>query len=176
MHWYNQLILIIKNKSCVLALAVGVAALTAVNGCGGGSGEDQASGEAQTATGPISKAAFIRKATAICDGLTNGLLEKAERQEAEGITQPTGEEAEIEGVRTVLVPSVEGEIDELRELGAPKGDEKKLNAFYSSLEEVMQGAEKNPQRFNSELSNFERPYAEAEKLATAYGIPTCSQP
>lgn len=163
--------MLINIKRRVLILAVGAATLATVAGCGGDSAEDQASGDDQTVTAPIAKAEFVRKATAICEGLTERLLEETEEREGE---EQGGSKAEA--VRTRLVPIVENEIDELRALGAPKGDEKQLDAIYASMEEVMQSAESDPQRFIYELINFKRPYSKVEKLATAYGIPNCAQP
>lgn len=163
-----------KLKKCLLAWAVGAATLATAAGCGGGSSEDQ--GATAAAPPPITKPVFVKKATAICVGLGEKLIAESEQKEEEGISPPTGKDAEIEGIRTRLVPALEGELEELRELGAPKGDEKQLNAIYKSMEEVIQSAKSDPLRFNSEVANFERPYGKVERLATEYGIPVCSQP
>jgi hypothetical protein len=160
-----------NNLKRFALLALGIVALMAVVvGCGD---DGQASGEDQTASGPpITKAEFVRKANKLCENLTDRLLAEAspaELREAE-------DESDAEAIENRLVPAVEGQIDELRALGTPEGDEEQLNTFYETLEGVMQSAKANPQRFLSELGNFERPYGEVERLAKAYGIAVCAQP
>jgi hypothetical protein len=171
---YNLLVMKSYMNRAMLPMVLGAMILVVLAGCGGGNDEDQAA--TATAAPPITKAVFIKKASKVCEGLGARLLAISEQQEEEGITPPTGKEAEIVAIRTRLVPGLERELAELQELGAPKGDEKRVNAIYESMEEVIQSAKSDPLRFNSEVGNFERPYGKVERLATAYGIPVCSQP
>lgn len=158
-----------------VAAIVTMAMAAAIAGCGGddgGGGQTAAADDQAADASPITKAEFVRKANKICEGLTDRLVAEAspaELREAE-------EESDAEAVQNRLVPAIEGQIDELRALGTPEGDEEQLSTFYETVEEVMQSAKANPQRFLSELGNFERPYGEVERLGKAYGIQVCAQP
>lgn len=137
-------------------------------GCGGG-------GEATPA---VTKAEFIRQAKKICDKAnekvnTEGAVALQEIEQNGG---GSGGQAEVELVSQWLGPLVDTEVAELRALGAPRGDEDRLNAMYQNLEEVADLAKSNPKRYLYEQANFKRPYQEAEDEASAYGIPRCGQP
>jgi len=142
--------------------------LATMVGCGG-------SGESSTPT--IAKAAFIKQATAICERTSESVNAEGFEalQELEESSGETGRAAEAEFIPEWLVPALETEIEELRGLGTPS-DGDRVDAIYGSLEEVINLAESNPKRYLYEQANFKHPYKEAEKLATAYGIPECGQP
>jgi hypothetical protein len=147
----------------VAALAFGVTA------CGGG-------GDASTTV--IGKAAFVKKANAICEAtgekaISQGLvvLHKIERDSGK-----SGREAEAIFVPQWFVPTAEAEIDELRSLGAPAGDADRVDAFLTALQEVIDFAKSNPRGYLYAQANFKHPYRKAEKLARDYGIASCGQP
>lgn len=155
-------------KAIKLIVGAGVALLI-VAGCG--------SGEEAT-TPAIAKAAYIRKAIGICKGMTDKLNSEgfAVLQEVEKETGKTGREAEAVFIPKWLVPAMRTEIEELRALGSPQGDEKHVDAIYEDVEEVLDLAESDPRRYLYLQANFKHPYRKAEKLAKAYGIEACGQP
>jgi ABC-type phosphate/phosphonate transport system substrate-binding protein len=146
-----------------IALAAGalIVALLAA-GCGGDS--DEAS------TTAISKAAFIKKADAICTKGTARLASNfsafLKKQKLKQLTQADEEEL----VGKVLVPGVKREIKELRALGAPSGDEDRVNEMTKALEEGLETAEGNPEAVTSSSDVV---FGIAARLAGEYGLEAC---
>jgi ABC-type glycerol-3-phosphate transport system substrate-binding protein len=146
------------------ALVAGiVAAALLVAGCGGG--------DSSSSTSTISKAAFIKKADAVCErsngrmgaAISNLLKEKNKRK-------PTKADYE-EIVSDVLVPGLGKEIEEIRALGAPSGDEDTIDAIVKALEEGREVAEDNPQAVID--SSSEAIFGIASRLAKEYGLQFC---
>jgi hypothetical protein len=144
--------------AAIVAMAVGVA------GCGGG-------GDSTTNTNPISKAAFIGKADAICqksnERMGHAFLSFLNKHKE--VKQPSKAEYE-KLVGTVLVPSVEREIKEVKALGVPEGDEDAVNAMIKALEEGVETAEDNPEAVTS---SSEVVFGIASRLAGEYGLKVC---
>jgi hypothetical protein len=133
-----------------------------VAGCGGGN----------SSSGPtISKAVFIKKADAIC----KGSIERIEKsfvgylRKSGGGIHP-GKAAEEELVGKVLVPSVKREAKELRALGAPSGDEDRVDAIIGALEEGVETAESDPKAVTA---SSEVVFGIASRLAKEYGLEAC---
>lgn len=141
-------------------MAVAVAAAFLVGGCGGS--DDEAS---------ISKEQFVAKADAICkqsnermeDGFSKllknvGNLTKLKQAEYEEI------------VDEVMVPSIEKEIEQLRALGIPDGDDERINAMIDALEEGKETAERNPEAVNA---SSDAVFGIASRIAGEYGLEVC---
>jgi hypothetical protein len=133
-----------------------------VAGCGGGS----------SSSGPtISKAVFIKKADAIC----KESIERIEKsfvaylRKSGGGIHP-GKAAEEELVGKALVPSVKREVRELRALGAPSGDEDRVDAIIGALEEGVETAESDPKAVTA---SSEVVFGIASRLAKEYGLEAC---
>lgn len=128
------------------------------------------------AGGEIDKAEFVKRANAICEAtqmklLSRGLL--VFRRISRGKSKS---EAEAIFVPKWLVPVIRAEVEEVRALGAPAGDEAEVDAIFDELESVLDEAEANPTRFNYEQAHFSRPYRTSERLANEYGIWACGHP
>jgi hypothetical protein len=136
-----------------------------VAGCGGGGGGESSNGPT------ISKAAFVKKADAIC----KGSIERIEKsfvaylRKSGGGIHP-GKAAEEELVGKVLVPSVKREVKELRALGAPSGDEARVDAIVEALEEGVETAESDPKAVTN---SSEVVFGIASRLAKEYGLEAC---
>jgi hypothetical protein len=74
-------------------------------------------------------------------------------------------------ILTVLIPSLRREIKELRALGVPDGDEEKVEAMITSLEEGLDTAESNPEVVAAGSTDIV--FGIASRLAGEYGIETC---
>jgi hypothetical protein len=144
--------------SGLLVLAV------ALVGCGGG-GVD-------SSTGPtISKAAFIKKADAVCMH-GNSRMEAAFADllvENKKIQQPSQADQEAL-VGEVLVPNIKREIKEIRAFGVPDGDEDRVEGFLEALEEGVETAERNPKVV---VSSSEAIFGIPSRLAKEYGLEVC---
>jgi hypothetical protein len=148
-----------------IALAVALAAAALVAGCGGG---DDSGG---TATGSISKAAFIKKVDAVCQRGT----ERMQRailgflKQHKDVKRPNKAQSE-KLVGTAIVPSVKTEIEELKALGAPEGDEERVSAIVGALEEGLETAEGNPEAV---VASSDAVFGISGRLAGEYGAEVC---
>lgn len=136
-------------------------------GCGGSS--DSSS---EVTASSLSKAQFIKQADAACKKGEEEVQSdfKAFASENENLANPT-EDQFSELIETVLVANVEQELEDIRALGAPSGDEEKVEAILAAREEGVEEAEAQPKRaVESSLAGFEK----ANGLAKAYGLEACS--
>ena len=143
------------TRTRLAALALGtVAALTAA-GCGGG---DDDKG--------LSKDEYLKQGNAICA--------KGNAKINAGIEQlgQTANTARIRGFTlTVLVPTVEGELKDLRALEAPEDDADTLTALYDDADAALQKIKANPGL--AQAQGADDPFAAVNKRATAYGLTEC---
>jgi hypothetical protein len=135
-----------------------------VAGCGGDS--------SGTAASSISKEEFIAKADVICKKGTER-LQKAlfgvlkEQRNLANVSKAEQEKI----VTTVMVPSVSREVEELRALGVPDGDEEKVDAIVGALEEGVETAERNPEVVTK---SSDAVFGIASRIAGEYGLKACS--
>lgn len=150
-----------------VALAVGTLAilLFVAVGCGGGDGDSS------TDPNAIPKAVFIKKTDAVCSA-GNKKMEIAFAhflEENKNIKKPS--DADYEAlVGEVVVPNVKREIREIRALGAPEGDEDRVDAILEALEEGVETAEGNPQ---AAVSSSEAIFGISSRLGKEYGLEVC---
>jgi hypothetical protein len=118
---------------------------------------------------PLSKADYIAKADAICK--TEGAKGDAA---AENLTE-NSTEAEFAAFQKAIVPGLEAQVSQLRDLAAPEADADKLNAIY---DQVADATEKIKAADPAEIPTlFESdPFAKPNAEATAYGMKVCGQP
>ncbi len=146
--------------------AVAVAIIAIVAGCGSSS---------DASTSSVTKAEFIAQADAICKkgndeieadfeafAKKNGLEENEEPSNAQG----------VEISETILVPNIENQSEELRDLGAPSGDEAEISAMLDSLDQGIEEAEEDPEALFTAKSD---PFGPANKKAREYGLKVCGQ-
>jgi hypothetical protein len=148
-----------------IVLGAGVLAVTLiVAGCGGGG--DEAS------TSAISKAAFAKKAEAICqkgsERAAAAFVSFLKKQKSDARHPSQADEEELVG--KVLVPSVKREVKEFRALGAPSGDEDRVKAIIEALEEGVETAEDDPEAV---ASSSDAVFGIASRLAKEYGLEVC---
>ena len=177
----------------ILLMALAIAAL-AVAGCGGGDSDDSATadgaaangaaeagggsggggdGEASepVATSSLSKAQYVKRANAICTRHRERRVKALDEYREEN-PEDSEEENFAGSLQSVYVPMMKEEIAELRELGAPKGDEQRIEKTWKSFEkwveeaEDLEGAEPTKQ-FNKEVIR-------AGNLAGNYGMIECT--
>lgn len=145
-------------------LAVGlVVASVAIVGCGGGDDDSEET---------LTKVEFVEQGDAIC--------EKAEKQsetEAEEFAEENGfdlekatEEELEDAIAEVLVPALNRQAAEIDALGAPEGDEEKVDAIVVALEDGVAEVEDDPS-----LVFDGSPLKEASQLAKDYGFEVCGE-
>lgn len=119
---------------------------------------------------PISKAAYLKLANDICHTAFKNIAFRALPilQKAGKKSERAREAAEVELLPTVLIPGLKEEVEELRALGAPEGDEKQVEAIVKAIEDVIEKGETDPEAFQRT-----NPYFEAATMAAKYGLKTC---
>lgn len=158
-------------------IAVALVALFAVSGCGGGGDGDSATassgGPVTVEAGSLSKAQFVKQARAICTKSHEGFERDAVRilkQQKADPTKASEGDPEAELVLDAFVPNFQSQIDQVSELGAPRGDEDEVSAFLTALQEAVDGANQDPRAF----VRSEADLGKAPKLAKAYGLEECA--
>jgi hypothetical protein len=153
------------NKALLTALAALVATAVVAAGCGGG---DETTDETVTLT----KTEFIKQGDAICKKGDDQSEKEAEEfaEDNDFSLEKASKEQLEETVGEVLVPSLERQAEELDALGAPEGDEKKVEAIIVSLEDATAKIEDDPGLiFQGKV--LEKP----SKLAEDYGFKVCGE-
>ena len=116
-----------RSTSLLLAATIGLGALT---GCGGGGGGST----------DISKPTFVKKANAICTK-GNAAIAKA----AGSLGANPGKDDISSFVTDTLVPNVQGQIDDIRDLGFPKADKDKLEGVFDGAQSTLDKIKDNPE-------------------------------
>jgi hypothetical protein len=153
------------NKAFLAAIAALVALAAIVAGCGNG-------GDTTEETVTLTKTEFIKQGDAICKQGNDASEKEAEEfaEENDFDLEKASKEQLEEAVGEVLVPNLEQQVEELDALGAPKGDEDKVEAIIASLEEATGEIEDDPGIvFKGDV--LKKP----SKLADEYGFKVCGE-
>lgn len=144
----------------VLALVVALAAAS----CGGDSGT----------TASLAKGSFIREADAICQKAQEEIIKGASKVPIDKSPQARAK-AEFAMVSTLLIPTLEEEMDRLRALGAPTGDETKIQRILRLSENAITEAKEEPESYvaGEDYRSGSEHYGDANQLARKYGMKKC---
>jgi len=153
------------NKAFLAAIAVLVALAALVAGCGGG-------GDTTDETVTLTKAEFIKQGDAICKKGNDQSEKEAEEfaKDNDFTLEKASKEQLEEAVSEVLVPNLERQTEELDALGAPEGDEDKVEAIVVALEDAADEVKDDP-GVVFEGSVLDKP----GKLAKDYGFKVCGE-
>ena len=124
------------NRLIALVVALVAVALLAA-GCG--SSDDSTT----DSTTSLTKAEFLKQGNAICAAGNKEIEEAFEELSFDEKKGPSTAELE-EITEDTLAPSVSKQIDELRELGAPSGDEETVNTILDNAEAAVEEIEEDP--------------------------------
>ena len=147
-----------SNPLWLLRIVLAVALIAA--GCGGG-------GDDSTSTSSLAKPAWIAKADAICQQGNQEIEQAANEQFGKQDQGPTDEQIQQFTSETV-VPSVQRQIDQIRDLGAPSGDEDQVNKILDTVQTDID-------KTKSATTLPDDPFADGNALATQYGLKVCGQ-
>jgi hypothetical protein len=124
--------------------------------------------------GPITKADLITQGDVICASSNARLITATTvyytKHHINSLQQPTAAQT-TELITLILMPIVEQQVAEIRALGSPPGDEKKVAAFLTATDQEIAVAKKHPAKFASGKVKF----AEANKLEKKYGFKVCGK-
>jgi hypothetical protein len=152
----------ISGLALTTALIVGVC----VAGCGG------SDSTTTKTTAAITKAEFVTKGNAVC---VKG--EKAQEVEINAYIKKNGLEKQkptkaqnVEIVETVLAPNIQSQIDGVKALGAPSGEEQQVNSALELSQQTLEKIEANPELAFGKGNAF----AAAGKQLHALGLEECA--
>ena len=142
---------------------IGCAGLLAA--CGGGE---------ETTAPTLNKAEFIAQGDEICRNGDKEIEAGAEEfaKENEVDTENVTTDQQEEAIKEVVVPSLRKQAEEIGELGVPEGEEEKVEALLTSLEDAADEIEADP---GVVLEGSTDPLAEARQLANDFGFVSCGQ-
>jgi hypothetical protein len=163
----------LRARGFLLAAAMGaLAVLFLVAGCGSSSSGDD---EVTVQTGSLSKAEFIEKADTICKEARSEFVSKYESfiktRKSELGDKEKEEELLSEVLETILAPNVEGQIERISDLGAPKDYAPEAAAFLNALQTRVEEARDEP----NELTASPFPFKKAENIAAKAGLKVCAE-
>ena len=101
--------------------------------------------------------------------IEEGFEEFNEDQHLKNNQAPTKAEAE-EIANTIIIPAVQKEIDELHALGAPEGEEERVEEILDAAGEALEEGEEDPAGLVSGGGDF---FAGVNKMANEYGLTVC---
>jgi hypothetical protein len=82
-------------------------------------------------------------------------------------------DAEVEEfVANTAVPNFREELEEVRALTPPRGDQRRVDAIYDAVEGAVDRLEADPQSFVDDAA-VSRLFAEARRIGRAYGLREC---
>lgn len=149
----------------LLVLAVlGALAAAFLAGCGG---DDDGSATAESLT----KAQFVKQADGIC-AKYNRKGERQFQKVVETLNLDQGEpkrDVAAKGVAAVAIPILEEQIEELRALPVPEGEEQEIELIIERQEQSLEKVEDEPL-----FRVSGNPYEELNKPAADYGLVECS--
>jgi hypothetical protein len=141
-----------------VTLGVAIAAALIAAGCG-------SSSSSSTTTTALSKSEFLSKANAICKQGTKTLTAG---QESLG---KNSSQAQINNyVTSTFIPSVQSQIDQVRALGAPAGDEAKVKSMLALAQADLDKIKSNPSLAVGKADQFSNFAA----VAHPYGMTSCA--
>jgi hypothetical protein len=147
-----------KHLISLLLAAIATAVLAA--GCGGGSDDETASPSVETSS--ISRAEFVKRAEGICA--------KATRETEPVIEEGPSGDSGVEAIEAVFLPGAEDVVAEVRELGAPSGDQAQVEKLLTALQEAVDELEAQPA---SSLEELAERFHRFGTLAGNYGLQSC---
>jgi len=162
-------------RSTTLGITTLAIIAMALVGCGGGSNDDGDSSQIAVASTSISKAQFVRDANDLCAREKKKLYPKAQtllNKDLGANGLPT-EEQYLKTLNTVLLPGLEMWVEKIGALGAPAGDESKVETFLASMQKGIDGGKDLPKSETIRIEQLLRP---AGEMAKDYGIKACAFP
>jgi hypothetical protein len=126
------------------------------------------SNDNSTTTIALTKAAFLKQGNAICKKGNQQINQAANKQFPKGEKHTKADYNKF--ATDTVIPSIQSQIDGIRALGAPTGDEAKVTAIVDSAQADLDKTKQDPTLFTSNKAD---PFAATNKLANAYGLKVC---
>jgi hypothetical protein len=161
------------NTRGLFVMAAAIAALLLGAGCGGSS--DPEVTEVTVKTGSLSKAAFVKKADAICEAARTEFVSKFTsffKAHESALGDKQKEQVLLgEILESILTPNVEGQIKEISKLGSPKPYAPEVASFLNALQKRLGELQDDP----SQVTGTPYLFKEAENIAAKAGMQGCAE-
>lgn len=155
-------------RSIMLLVCAGLVA-TAIGGCGGNDNEG-ASSSIDVATSSLSKKQYVEKADEACREVKANLLPRVAAYERENQGSDADESAVFaDRIEAVVLPLLEEEVAAVEELGAPAGDERRIEAMLIEKQEAIETVRRDI-RSSEEM---EAAFGRANREMSDYGLTAC---
>jgi hypothetical protein len=158
----------VKKLSFVLLVGAMAVALVAA-GCGS---SDNSSSES---TASLTKAEFVKEGNAICtkgNAQLDSEFEAFSKEHGISETKAPSKAVQEEAAEEILIPAITTQVEELRALGTPEGDEGEVDEILTGAEEAVEEGEEDPA---SLIGNGSGGFTEVNKLAREYGLTVCGE-
>lgn len=154
----------------IIVLAAALAAVLVVAGCGG---DDEDSAAVTVTTSSLTKAQFVAQAVAICESERKKLPQKTQAFTTQNpAVDTTTPEGYTEGVKAVIVPTVEAEIVKISDLGSPENEEERVMAMLTAQQEAVEEVAEGDVFGSS--NEFAARFTPATKQLNDYGLERCA--
>lgn len=133
-----------------------------IGGCGAGGGESS-----------LTKAEFVKQANAACHRKRASLLERISaylsmhHSEGESSSRQTARM-----IKAVVLPTIRNETNGIEALGAPPGDEKRVDGFVAAQRTAIRQVAKLDEI--PSMERFEAHFNKASDQMRAYGLGSCA--
>jgi hypothetical protein len=149
----------------------GIAATLAVGLVAAGCGSSSSHTASTTAKPALTKAQFLAQGNAICaQGNQKSAAAAKALEKVVGNHAPT--QAQITAyVNGVFVPLIQSQIDQIKALGAPSGEQAALTRMLDIAQTDLNAVKSNPAAL---VSNNSHPFANFAQVAHRYGLTACA--
>ncbi len=121
-----------------------------------------ATGCGSSGGGTPSRVEFLRQGNAICAQTVERLRAAAQA--------PAGKRPSPKQAKSTAIAAIQGEIDALRLLGSPPGEQARVTAMLDAGQRGLNEAKGDPEL----LVKISNPFAAFRRMAFRYGLPACA--
>ena len=150
-----------------LIVAAAAALALSLGACGD---DDDGGNLASNDEAVIVKADFIQAANAACEQRAEEMQKRAQQVFKKYSDQPDSPKVRRAVIEEAIAPGFEAEIEDLRALEPPPGEEEEVEEVLTTIEEMVA----RTRRDLSEGRGY--PYRTTENVSAAYGLPACGHP
>lgn len=137
--------------------------------CGSGNGE-----ESTAETPALTKAQFLKKGNAICAAGTAKINKRFEKYSSKHLTggRKVSERSYARAMAGIVLPLVTEEVEQIRKLGFPEGDDRRVAEILRAFEEGIRMGREDPLTMPGVHGRYA--FEEAHELAIGYGLEKCA--
>jgi hypothetical protein len=161
-------------RTRIVVPLVGLIAGLILAGCGGGDDSSTtagASGTSGTQGAALSKSEFLAQGNGICEKGDKEINTEAKKIFTQG--QAPSQATQEKFVTDTVIPNIQGQIDAISALSPPSGDEDQVQAIVDAAQSALDKAKSDPSLLTDQGGGQSDPFAEANQLASAYGLDKC---